>query len=128
MTRLPIIAIVDDDESVRTSLDSLVRSVGYRAQMYQHAEAFLASSGPSVSSCLISDMQMPGMSGLQLYEQLTARGIHIPVIFITGHPNDFLAMHPVILKAAGYLHKPFDAQKLITCIKSALQDFGAAAH
>lgn len=126
MTRLPIIAIVDDDESVRTSLDSLVRSVGYRAQMYRHAEEFLASNGPSTSSCLISDMQMPGMSGLQLYEKLTARGIHIPVIFITGHPNESLAQHPVMLNAAGYLHKPFDAQKLISCIKTALQDFDGA--
>lgn len=126
MTRLPIIAIVDDDESVRTSLDSLVRSVGYRAQMYRHAEEFLMSNGPLTSSCLISDVQMPGMSGLELYEQLTALGIDIPVIFITGHPNESLAMHPVMLKAAGYLHKPFDAQTLIACIKTALQDFGDA--
>jgi FixJ family two-component response regulator len=124
MSRLPIIAIVDDDESVRTSLDSLVRSVGYSAQMYCHAEDFLTSNGPTTASCLISDIQMPGMNGIQLYEQLTAQGFHIPVIFITGHPNDAVALHPVTLKAAGYLYKPFDARKLISCIKTALHDVG----
>ena len=82
-----IIAIVDDDDSVRTALESLLRSSGYKVQTYCSALDFLNTNGPAQTHCLISDIQMPGMSGLELHKQLVAMGFHIPTIFITAYPE-----------------------------------------
>ncbi len=84
MPQAAVVSVVDDDESVRNALDSLLRSNGYTVRTYADAETFLASSGPHDTRCLISDIQMPGMSGTQLHDELSARGMNIPVIFITG--------------------------------------------
>ena len=88
MSRAPIVSIVDDDDSVRTAMSSLVRSLGYEACVFASAEAFLASPRLHDTSCLIADIQMPGMSGLDLQSELHARRHRIPIIFITAFPRN----------------------------------------
>nr|BFE97323.1 hypothetical protein GCM10020185_78590 [Pseudomonas brassicacearum subsp. brassicacearum] len=82
MSHTAIISIIDDDESVRVALDGLLRSHGHHVKTYASAIDFLASPGSENTACLISDIQMPGMTGIQMYDELSARGIHIPVIFL----------------------------------------------
>lgn len=110
------IAVVDDDESVRTALDSLLRSTGYKVRTYRSAIEFLDANAPVSTHCLISDIQMPGMSGVELHEQLRAMGFRIPTIFITAYPD--LGAHTPGLVAC--LPKPCDADKLLDCIETAL--------
>jgi len=121
MPPTPIIAIVDNDESVLIALDSLLRSSGYTVQAYPSAQAFLESSGPLSTACLISDIQMPGMCGVQMYEQLSAQGIHIPAIFITGNHLAPLQLSANARPPVGYFPKPFKADHLIACIELALE-------
>ena len=115
-----MIAVVDNDESVRMALDSLLRSSGYTVRTYAGAHEFLFSDGPVITSCLISDIQMPDMDGITMYEQLAARGIHIPVIFITGNtyaqrPPGKSARTPI-----AFFPKPFSTDKLLACIETVL--------
>lgn len=115
-----IIAIVDDDDSVRTALESLLRSSGYKVQTYCSALEFLNTNGPAQTHCLISDIQMPGMSGLELHKQLVAMGFHIPTVFITAYPE---ALPPLGTNAPALiacLPKPCDANKLLNYIETAL--------
>jgi FixJ family two-component response regulator len=115
-----MIAVVDNDESVRMALDSLLRSSGYRVRTYGGAKEFLFSEDLLVTFCLISDIQMPEMDGMSMYEQLAARGIHIPVIFITGNPY---AQRPPGLgakKPIAFFPKPFSTDKLLACIETVL--------
>ncbi|MGE8186114.1 response regulator transcription factor [Pseudomonas sp. NPDC086278] len=121
MSRTSIISVVDDDESVRMALDSLLRSNGYTVRVYANAEAFLSSTGPHDTACLICDIQMPGMSGIQMYDELFASGIHIPVIFITGYPG---APPQVSVNApvpVAYFPKPFPCNELLACIEGVLE-------
>lgn len=120
MVTRPVISIVDDDDYVRVSLGSLVRSYGYTTQLFDSAEHFIASNLASGTDCLVSDIQMPGMNGLRMYERLRATGISPPVIFITASPDDAPRLWAQKLGAAGYLSKPFDGQALMTCIEAAL--------
>lgn len=116
-----IISVVDDDELILASLDSLLRSYGYTVKTYTNACAFLQSSGPEQTNCLISDIQMPGMCGVEMYEALAARNIHIPTLFITGKaglPPQFSAS---VRKPDGYFAKPFDTDALLACIEKALK-------
>ena len=85
---MPMIAIVDDDKAVREATESLMRSLGYHASTFASAEEFLQSEQISNTSCLITDVQMPGLSGIDLQDRLIARGHRIPIIFITGYPDD----------------------------------------
>ncbi|MEZ1314965.1 response regulator [Pseudomonas fluorescens] len=120
MSLTAVVSVVDDDESVRIALDSLLRSSGYTVRVYPDAEAFLDSSGPLDTHCLISDIQMPGLSGIQLYDELSARGLRIPVIFITGYqgsPPQVCAASP---KPVAYFPKPFSCAELIACIEGVL--------
>lgn len=112
-----VIAVVDDDEAIRSALNSLLRASGYRVLSYSSACAFLQSTGPSQTHCLISDIQMPGMSGLQLNEALHAQGWRIPVIFVTAHPDDVNTRVPGVVAC---LPKPFQADDLLSHIKQAL--------
>ena len=114
------IAIVDDDESVRAAMSSLVRSLGYRACEFASAEAFLASPHLHETSCLIADVQMPGMNGLELQDALLALHQGLPIIFITAFPADRIRQRAEAAGAAGFFSKPVDSQMIIRCLDSAL--------
>src|ERR1700674_3767827 len=117
---LPTVFIVDDDEAVRTSLRLLVKSVGLSATALVSAQEFLASYDPLQPGCLVLDVRMPGMSGLQLQQQLNLRGAIIPVIFITGHGDIPMAVEAMQQGAFDFLQKPFRDQDLIDRIQRAL--------
>jgi FixJ family two-component response regulator len=115
-----LIAIVDDDESMRQALTALVRSLGYGAIAFAGAEQLLESSRRDDISCLISDMQMPGMSGLELYGRLAADKKSIPTILITAYPDERTQRRAHEAGVNGYLTKPFHEDDLIACLHSAL--------
>jgi FixJ family two-component response regulator len=121
MLNAPIISVVDDDELILISLDSLLRSYGYTVKTYNSAFAFLESDGPCQTDCLISDIQMPGMCGVTLYEALAARNTHIPTLFITGKPGLPPTFSANVRKPEGYFAKPFNTQALLACIEAALK-------
>jgi FixJ family two-component response regulator len=117
-----VISIVDDDESVREATESLVRSLGYSAATFASAEEYLQSDLVEDSSCLITDLRMPGMSGAELQDQLIADGNRTPVIFISASLDDHIRSRVLDAGACGFLHKPFDDQSLIDCLNKALKD------
>ena len=118
---LPIVFIVDDDEAVRNSLRLLVKSVGLTATAFLSAQEFLASYDPLQPGCLVLDVRMPGMSGLELQQRLNLRGAVIPVIFITGHGDVPMAVEAMQQGAFDFLQKPFRDQDLIDRIQRALE-------
>jgi FixJ family two-component response regulator len=113
-----IIAIVDDDDAFRAALQTLLRSSGYKARTYCNALEFLNSTATGEIHCLISDIQMPGMSGVEMHERLIAMGFHIPTIFVTGYPG--AASHLGADTLVAVLPKPCDADRLLNCIETAL--------
>lgn len=115
------IAVVDDDESLRTALEGLLRATGYQARTYDGARAFLDSDGPAQARCLICDIQMPGMCGVELYEALRARGLRIPVIFITAYPGEKPRITSGMPGVIACLPKPFPAEQLLECVEAALR-------
>jgi len=122
MTALsPTVFIVDDDAAVRNSLRLLVKSVGLTAAVFASAQEFLASYDPQQPGCLALDVRMPGMSGLELQQQLNLRGAVIPVIFITGHGDIPMAVEAMQHGAFDFLQKPFRDQDLIDRIQRALE-------
>ena len=116
-----MIAIVDDDEAVREALKGLVRSLGYRASTFGSAEAFLNSEQINDTSCLVTDVQMPGLSGLDLQDRLIASGHRIPIIFITGHPEEKLRMGAMKAGAIGFLRKPCSDEHLLGYLNKAFK-------
>jgi FixJ family two-component response regulator len=116
-----VISIVDDDESVREATKSLVRSLGYKSLTFSSAEEFLESPYLNGTACLITDVQMPGLSGVELQDRLIAAGHRIPVIFVTGFPDDRLHAHVLRSGAIGYLRKPYKEDDLVACIYGALE-------
>lgn len=119
-----MISIIDDDASVREATKGLVRSLGYEATAYQSAEDFLRSDGIDDTSCIISDVQMPGLSGLDLQERMLAEGRMTPMIFITAFPHEHVRTKALNGGAYGFLAKPFDDDKLIACLDKALAGQG----
>jgi FixJ family two-component response regulator len=115
-----VISIVDDDDSVRAAMSSLIRSLGHLAYEFASAEAFLASPRLQDTSCLIVDVQMPGMSGLDLQAALLARQPGLPVIVITAFPADRVRKRAEAAGAAGFFSKPVDSQSMIDCLDAAL--------
>ncbi|MET0775025.1 MULTISPECIES: response regulator transcription factor [Pseudomonas] len=113
-----IIAIVDDDDAFRSALKTLLRSSGYKVRTYGSALEFLNAKASAEIHCLVSDIQMPGMSGIELNERLIALGFHIPTIFITGYPG--AAAHLGANTLVAVLPKPCDPDKLLNCIETAL--------
>jgi FixJ family two-component response regulator len=113
--------IVDDDEAVRNSLRLLVKSVGLPASTANSAQEFLTSYNPAHPGCLVLDVRMPGMSGIELQQQLNLRGAVIPVIFITGHGDIPMAVEAMQQGAFDFLQKPFRDQDLIDRIQRALE-------
>jgi FixJ family two-component response regulator len=122
--QVPVISIVDDDESVREATRSLVRSLGYDAITFGSAEEFLGSAQVTTTACLITDVQMTGLSGIELQERLSADGCHMPVIFVTAFPDERLQRQVLKNGAIGYLRKPFREDRLIECIDAALMGRG----
>ena len=120
MSSAPLISIVDDDDSLRNSLNNLIRSVGFRAQGFSSAEAFLNSSELHDTACLILDVRMPGMSGLDLQRQLVAANSPIPIVFITSHGDDDTRARALEAGAVAFLYKPFREEALLKAIDSAL--------
>ena len=115
-----MISIIDDDESMRESTNGLVRSLGYQATTFSSAEEFLNSERVSDTSCLITDVKMPGLSGIDLHRSLVARGVRMPTIFITAFPEETTRRQAMTAGAVGFLGKPFSEESLIECLDIAL--------
>ena len=120
MSRVPVIAIVDDDESFRRATTSFVRSLGYGTAAFDSAEAFLKSDRIDDADCLITDVQMPGMTGIELQGRLNSQGHRLPIIFITAFPEMKVRAQALAGGAIGFLSKPFNDQGLIACLNKAL--------
>ena len=120
MSKVPVIAIVDDDESFRRATMNFVRSLGYGTAAFDSAEAFLESDHIHETDCLITDVQMPGMTGIELQDRLIAQGHRLPVIFITAFPEMRARAQALAAGAVGFLAKPFNDQRLIACLNEAL--------
>jgi FixJ family two-component response regulator len=120
VSELPVISIVDDDVWAREGVRELVESLGYKTLTFVSAEQFLESGLLAETTCLIADVQMPGMSGLNLQDKLRYNGHHIPIIFITAYPDDKRRSDALDAGAIGFLIKPFDEQKFIDCLTHAV--------
>ena len=123
----PTVAVVDDDEAVRAALSNLLASLDLGVATFASAEEFLASPACRAAACLITDVQMPGMSGLDLQRHLASHGNRIPVILITAFPQDRLRQQAEAEGAFGFFAKPFDGRLMIDCIERALAAKGAPA-
>ena len=121
MSAAPLISIVDDDDSLRNSLNNLIRSFGFRVQGFCSPEAFLKSNQLDDTECLILDVRMPGMSGLELQRRLVATHCGIPIIFITSHGDDNSRTRTLEAGAVDFLYKPFREDGLLNAIYAALK-------
>jgi two-component system, LuxR family, response regulator FixJ len=120
----PTVYIVDDDEAVRRGLSALLSAKGYKVETFASAEAFLAHAPAPPPACLLADIRMPGMSGLELQQQLNLRGAVIPVIFMTGHGDIPMAVEAMQHGAFDFLQKPFRDQDLLDRIQRAIAKDG----
>lgn len=116
-----IIAIVDDDLSVCEGLDSLIRSAGWRAESFASAQEFLARAGAEPPSCLILDLQLPGLSGLDLQRRMAEIGLEIPIVFLTGHGSIPTSVRAMKAGATEFLTKPVDEEELLRAIHEAIE-------
>jgi FixJ family two-component response regulator len=119
-----VVAIVDDDRSVLSSLKDLMESAGLSAWCYESAEAFLVSDQRHRTTCLVTDVRMPGMSGLELQAQLHGEGSRIPMIFITARDDAQIRMQAMTAGAVEVFSKPFDHEVLLKTVRAALKDGG----
>jgi FixJ family two-component response regulator len=116
-----LVAIVDDDDSMRSALQGLLKAVGLPAQTFASGEEFLKSGQHRETACLIADIRMPGMSGLELQAKLNAEHCRIPTIFITAHGDANLRMQALRAGAVEFLAKPFDDEALLESVRGALR-------
>ena len=121
-TKAKLIAIVDDDELMRSALQSMLKSVGLSSLAFASAEEFLMSGQHQQTACLIADIRMPGMSGLELQAKLNAEHCRIPTIFITAHGDTKMRMQALRAGAVEFLAKPFDDEVLLENVRAALED------
>ena len=120
----PVIFVVDDDASVRRAVRRLLVSLRYPVRLYASAEQFLSSAGSGTPGCLVLDMRLPGISGLELQQRLAEQAWHLPVIFITAH-DDAASRHAAMRGGAiDYLAKPFQCDKLLASVRRALRESG----
>ena len=119
-----LVAIVDDDQSVQRALQDLIESDGLSALCFGSAEQFLGSEARGKAACLIADIRMPGMSGLELQAKLKAERCRIPVIFITAHGDAGIRIHAMRQGAVEFLSKPFDGAVLLEIVHAALERWG----
>lgn len=120
MATAPILSVVDDDESVREALPDLLREFGFAVEAFSSAEEFLASDAAGRTSCLVLDVRMPGMSGLELQQELNYRQQTIPIVFITAHGDDALRPRLIAGGAVDCLSKPFSEAALLDAVNAAL--------
>jgi FixJ family two-component response regulator len=120
VAELPVITIVDDDPSVRAGIARLLRSLGFSAYAFASATEFLLSPQLSDTACLIADVEMPGMSGVELQEHLIAHGHSTPIVFITAFPEGRIRDRVMSAGAVDFLRKPFNEVQLIECVERAL--------
>jgi FixJ family two-component response regulator len=116
----PVVFVIDDDTSMREALQSLFRSVGLRVEVFGSAPEFLQSNLPNVASCLVLDIRLPGVSGLDFQIELTEAGIHIPIIFMTGHGDIPMSVQAMKAGAVDFLTKPFRHQEMLHAVNRAL--------
>jgi FixJ family two-component response regulator len=121
MSESPLIAVVDDDAAIREAVQSLLRSVGLRAEEFASAQDFLQSGRLQDTACLIVDVRMPRMGGLELQQQLTAAHRPIPIIFITAHGDEQTRARALRAGAVDFLDKPFSDEGLLRAVQAALQ-------
>lgn len=121
MTSAAIVFVVDDDSSVRSSLKFLLGTVGLQVESFNSADAFLRKELPDVPSCLVLDVRLPGLSGLDFQHELTARSIHIPIVFLTGHGDIPMSVRAMKAGAVEFLTKPFRDQDLLDAVRVALE-------
>ena len=116
----PLVAIVDDDESIRHATRDLLRAAGFSTATYEDAESFLASESRASAVCVVADIRMPGMTGLELYQALVASGHGIPTVIITAHPEDVTRSRARQAGITCYLSKPFAPDELLECVRKAV--------
>ena len=116
-----LVAIVDDDEAVRVALEGLLRSAGLTARAFESAEVFIESGEQFQAACLIADIRMPGMSGLDLQAKLNAEHCMIPIVFITAHGDARMRMRALRAGAVEFLAKPFNDEVLLEIVRAALE-------
>jgi DNA-binding NtrC family response regulator len=116
----PLVCVIDDESSIRESLSSLLRSAGLKVQAFSSAQEFLASAPLAALSCLVLDVRLPGISGLDLQQELVSKDIQIPIIFITGHGDIPMSVRAIKAGAIEFLTKPFDDEYLLEAIRSAI--------
>ena len=121
MPERPLIAIVDDDKSIRNGTRDLLKAAGFSTAIFEDAESFLASASRATVACLVADMRMPGMTGLELYEALVTAGDPIPTVLITGHPEELTQSRAREAGITCYLSKPFAPDDLLRCVCEALE-------
>jgi FixJ family two-component response regulator len=124
VSKRQVISVVDDDASVRAATDNLLRSLGYAVCTFVSAEEFLRSAHLDDTSCVIADVQMPGMSGVDLQARLLTQGYRVPFIFITAFPEKTIRARALKAGAICFLTKPFDRLTLIRCLDTALERHG----
>ena len=121
-TKTKLVVIVDDDELMRSALQGMLKSVGLPSQAFASAEEFLESGNQLQTACLITDIRMPGMSGLELQAKLNAERCRIPTIFITAHGDTKMRMQALRAGAVEFLAKPFDDEVLLESVRAALEN------
>ena len=127
LSKLPLVAIIDDDASVRVTTDSLVRSLGCRTRTFASAEEFVGANRLDDLSCVIADVQMPGMSGVELQAHLRSQGSRVPFIFFTAFPDEKIRAQALAAGAICYLTKPFEGESLVQGLQAALKTHDGGA-
>jgi FixJ family two-component response regulator len=123
LTKVPVISVIDDDASVRIAINNLVRSLGHTVHVFASAEAFLQSVQLNNSWCVIADVRMPAMSGIELQSHLRTQGNHVPFVFITAVPEQSARARALKDGAICFLTKPFDEDDLIECLGTAVERY-----
>jgi FixJ family two-component response regulator len=125
-TLVPTVFVIDDDTSIRKSLSRLLRSAGYQVEAFPSAEQFLSREHFDGVGCILLDVKMPGLSGMDLQEELSKADYHMPIIFITGHGNIPMSVQAMKKGAVEFLTKPFDDKELLKAVESAIEKDGYA--
>ena len=121
VTRKAVVVVIDDDAAVRAALKDLFESVGLVVKLYASGSAFLEDGFPDATSCLVLDVRLPETSGIKIQEKLSRAGVHVPIVFVTGHPDVALAVGAMKAGAVDFLTKPFRSQDLLDAVFAALE-------